>query len=546
MVSRWDLPDKDEASGRSAWLRKSQPTSQLHQVLVPASLSPTQSSTNLIPAVQGIKQHLYPAQSVVHQEKPQRQDLKPAQQIVDTTSHTEYLFDTTKLSDAKNLSDTQYHGEPESTAHAIQQLKSSASIRPLPGIPSSDAKVVSICLSTVLSPAKPSPGTSSTLSVESMSDGTQDPVSDVHPRNGQDTKPSQDETLATLVSESEPDVCLVSCPNIYGPIQRPGSASALGSAYTAPSDEDFSMIGSPGTPEDTTNIQIWEDGSVDSRIHSISETDQLEAKIKHEPEVMTAIAPIFVPHSRPAVQTESTKLEERLCPGALQPFRPSQRVLQSMGLAEARRPQVPQYLSDCSQNYQGDITIASNRSADIPDSQNCAVWIMGLPANVTHKELLGAIRGVGQIYATVINSPLDRYAFCAAKIVFFERYQAEKLMAKILHEGSFYVMGRQIRNIRWNKIKSARYHNPLHSRVIRITGPREFMNFETFEAFFNGRFTYELEARQEIKCTNPGMGTHEWRFGSLRCQAAWAIAAIERELGDVFTAQWAVDPCSWA
>jgi hypothetical protein len=168
---------------------------------------------------------------------------------------------------------------------------------------------------------------------------------------------------------------------------------------------------------------------------------------------------------------------------------------------------------------------------------------MGLPPNVTYTALLEAIRNVGKVYSTVINPPTGRHSCAAAKIVFFERNQAEKLF-ELIYFGYFFVMGRQVLEVRWNKVKSGAYHHWHQSRAIRITGPAHLMDFQFFEAFFKARFTYDLDHTAVAPCLTSGMVSHLWFFGSLRCQASSARLAIERELHGIFEVHWADDPCT--
>ena len=163
---------------------------------------------------------------------------------------------------------------------------------------------------------------------------------------------------------------------------------------------------------------------------------------------------------------------------------------------------------------------------------------------MTHASLLGAIRDVGKVYATVINPPIGAHQTSAAKLVFFERSQAETLYYRI-QTSNFKVMGQAVVDVRWNNIKSAPYPQPDHSRAIRITGPAHLMDFDFFEIFFKTRFTYELDRRSVVRCSSPGMIAHEWLFGSLRCQSASAKTAIERELQGIFLVHWARDPCAF-
>lgn len=55
--------------------------------------------------------------------------------------------------------------------------------------------------------------------------------------------------------------------------------------------------------------------------------------------------------------------------------------------------------------YHGDLSLTRNVPAKIKSSQNVRLWITGLPSSITTTELLGAIRGVGSIFATNIVGP---------------------------------------------------------------------------------------------------------------------------------------------
>jgi hypothetical protein len=231
--------------------------------------------------------------------------------------------------------------------------------------------------------------------------------------------------------------------------------------------------------------------------------------------------------------------------GSGQYFRPSFAAMQRMGypgIADAR-PSGTNANYTGSNNYKGDITLPHNQSANIPDNQNCSLWIIGLPANVTHNMLLRAIRNVGRIYACVINPAVGNHKTSAAKIVFFERYEAENMFNRIKN-GIFVVGDKRICDVRWNKIKTGRFPYPEQSRVIRVTGPEEIMYFHFFDVFFGPKFTYELDWRGEVESSMPGMVTHEWRFGSLRSQAASAKKAIETEMSNSYWVEWAKDPCA--
>ncbi|EJT79370.1 hypothetical protein GGTG_04454 [Gaeumannomyces tritici R3-111a-1] len=48
-------------------------------------------------------------------------------------------------------------------------------------------------------------------------------------------------------------------------------------------------------------------------------------------------------------------------------------------------------------------TSGRNRSAATPEHENCSLFIRGLPAGLTTRQLLAGIHGVGRVYATHSN-----------------------------------------------------------------------------------------------------------------------------------------------
>ncbi len=50
--------------------------------------------------------------------------------------------------------------------------------------------------------------------------------------------------------------------------------------------------------------------------------------------------------------------------------------------------------------YKGDPQVKGNRSADIPEEENVALFLQHLPATCSYPELLGAIRGINKIQTT--------------------------------------------------------------------------------------------------------------------------------------------------
>ncbi|KAI1102125.1 hypothetical protein F4804DRAFT_343457 [Jackrogersella minutella] len=219
-------------------------------------------------------------------------------------------------------------------------------------------------------------------------------------------------------------------------------------------------------------------------------------------------------------------------------------------------------------NYGGNIFLESNQSANIPEELSTALWLTNLPPDCTHQQLLGAIRGCGKIYATVINPPIlpanrntrsAPHTTSASKLVFFDRQGLDRLVAKS-QAGEFSVGG-YVPRVRLNRIRSAPREPGPHCRVLHIEGPSCIVNQKFLSDFFNQKFSYELEAvitlgTYPAHARESQYARQEWRFGSFRCQAESARQSIAREknrrnMSDAEFLLWSqvmvhfgVDPCA--
>jgi hypothetical protein len=203
---------------------------------------------------------------------------------------------------------------------------------------------------------------------------------------------------------------------------------------------------------------------------------------------------------------------------------------------------------DFSPTYAGDRTNPRNRSANIPNTLNTAVWITNLPIRTTHTQLLARIRNTGRIYACVINPPDAEMGHrnAAAKIVFFELHAAQKFYVDAQSIAGFEVGGRRTR-VAWNRIKTAEQENSgVNSRVLIITGRTEFVNAKSLTEYFETKFKFEIDKIATI-FNDGGLAVVEYRFGSYRCQAEIGRMALLREKRDeVFRVQFGADPCASA
>ncbi|KAK6077647.1 hypothetical protein SCUP234_06515 [Seiridium cupressi] len=88
----------------------------------------------------------------------------------------------------------------------------------------------------------------------------------------------------------------------------------------------------------------------------------------------------------------------------------------------------------------------NDRSDDIPDSENCDQWILGIPAGVTYQEFLKLICVYGRVWSIHVlrdtGKAGEEYNACA--MAFFE-VAAAKGFREISNATGFFVRGRPIR-----------------------------------------------------------------------------------------------------
>jgi hypothetical protein len=95
------------------------------------------------------------------------------------------------------------------------------------------------------------------------------------------------------------------------------------------------------------------------------------------------------------VKARQIAIEKQFGPGTLQSFHPSHRALRRQGVLREYDISRASTIStgSSSPTYLGDPFVERNRSANIPDEENCALWVLGLPGHVTYTGLLHSIRG---------------------------------------------------------------------------------------------------------------------------------------------------------
>ncbi|KAI1377930.1 hypothetical protein F4677DRAFT_443848 [Hypoxylon crocopeplum] len=179
-----------------------------------------------------------------------------------------------------------------------------------------------------------------------------------------------------------------------------------------------------------------------------------------------------------------------------------------------------------SANYQGDITNPANRSARIPMSSNCSIWITGLPVDCTIKQLLASIRSAGKIFACHINPPNAQYKTTAAKITFWDREGTNRFPDQYTR-GAFRVRGNQPA-VRMNRVRGRAQSTGPQSRVLRLVGPGRVVNGLYLEDLFRRYFFYGLDEIIEVEYDRGKRSRcMEIRFGSYRAQSSAAMKWIK-------------------
>ncbi|OAA57488.1 hypothetical protein SPI_07147 [Niveomyces insectorum RCEF 264] len=195
-------------------------------------------------------------------------------------------------------------------------------------------------------------------------------------------------------------------------------------------------------------------------------------------------------------------------------------------------------------NYRGDVHNPHNRGDHVPAHCNTALFLTGLPP-----------------------TPARGLPHAAAKVAFFTRAQAERLYARIAAGQLVFDGSPAAVTCTWNRDKKPprRCVQADECRVLRIRGPRAFVNYAALTAYFAQKFRYDLESVQVLppgptgdKVTTKDHGEHgehdehderdeqtmEWRFASFQSQAIAAKMALNQEHRAV-RVTYGRDPLEW-
>ncbi|KAK5659342.1 hypothetical protein OQA88_1435 [Cercophora sp. LCS_1] len=195
-----------------------------------------------------------------------------------------------------------------------------------------------------------------------------------------------------------------------------------------------------------------------------------------------------------------------------------------------------------SENYAGDRELDGNRPIAVLVGQETAFWLTGLPADVTHSEILGAIRNTGRVYQLHINRPTGEHRYPAARLFFFSRDAAAAFEQNT--ENGFYVRNQRVR-LDINRFNLQVF--PLRrSRVLLIRGPAWLVSWEALQALLappNIRY-YDIDRVFPLRAQRGGRMLLEVHFASFRAQAESAAVVVRRNWTRFgVSVQFGRDPC---
>ncbi|RYP92106.1 hypothetical protein DL770_001767 [Monosporascus sp. CRB-9-2] len=269
----------------------------------------------------------------------------------------------------------------------------------------------------------------------------------------------------------------------------------------------------------------------------------------NQPGGLSAVAPVFAPRTYappgPFQPRFTLGMPPALAPSRIAPPSPLEPRVPPNLSWRAQRPTVPaapprpRYPSRrTSSNYRGDPNNPNNQSADIPEEDSTAIYIEGLPADCTVRELLLAARGTGKLWASNISPPTGPHPGSCGKLVFWDRAGADRLLARHA-EGRFAVRG-AVPVVKMNKWRSmAKPENDPRSRVVVVRGPARIVNQPRLDAFFGkgepgAKFDWDTDEVVVRPHAREGWAELEYRFACHRAQASeayrWIMIASGRWL----------------
>ena len=171
---------------------------------------------------------------------------------------------------------------------------------------------------------------------------------------------------------------------------------------------------------------------------------------------------------------------------------------------------------------------------------NCATWLINLPADVTVGELLAQIRQVGKVFSTFIKRPdFVKHCTAAAQLVFFNPDGAQRFLAE-----GFCIRQHQVISVLNRYQHGATEDSNGESRVLIITGQERVVNRKAITQFFEHHFTVQVD-KVKILASASGRTVLEYSFGGYHRQAQRGMEVLSKERPDgVEHVEYGLDPCA--
>ncbi|RDL33752.1 uncharacterized protein BP5553_08120 [Venustampulla echinocandica] len=195
--------------------------------------------------------------------------------------------------------------------------------------------------------------------------------------------------------------------------------------------------------------------------------------------------------------------------------------------------------------YRGDLDGYTLENAQTPEHLNCAVFIKGIPPQVTDGEIFATITE-GKVFSYFKKPQYGRYTTCAATITFMDRDSAERYMKKCQRPNGMVIGGQRV-HVVWSfhpvgPVVCSEMHQ---SRVLRVKGPEDSIDVAVIEKFLHQYVVFKLVNRCEF-INSRGEKTAELAFCSIRGQSRLAMKCLAEEIqvrGWNVTVQYGPDPC---
>lgn len=177
-----------------------------------------------------------------------------------------------------------------------------------------------------------------------------------------------------------------------------------------------------------------------------------------------------------------------------------------------------------------------------PIEHSTAVYLKGLPAATTYKDLLENVRA-GKIWHTYIdapNPPLQPSA--AAKVAFCTRASALKFVEQI-KLGQYSVCGQRMYAGLWDRRCEPERRNMADTRCIQIQGPAIMMEWSWFEREFATKMDLKITEFFEVHSKDVDSKIFQINFAGIFAQSRAVVKALEKDYSDIYSYRYIPDPC---